>query len=73
MKNFLCFCAWAALLSACHEPSQIPLISLDGFDEDARENGEGLAIDSFFVVVSNPHSRMCNIGCRKSSAYRSIS
>ena len=39
MKNFLCFCAWAALLSACHEPSPIPLISLDGFDEDARGNG----------------------------------
>lgn len=65
MKNFLCFCAWAALLSACHEPSQIPLISLDGFDEDARENGEGLAIDSFFVVPLQSDNECMLAGVKK--------
>lgn len=50
MKKFIYFMFFGLLQTACQEYSHLPLKSLEGFDEEMRENGEGLAIDSFSVV-----------------------
>lgn len=50
MKKTLFFLLSCSLLSACHKPTEMPLRILDGFDEVARENGEMLSVDSFWVV-----------------------
>lgn len=41
---------FSLLQVACQEYAHLPLKSLEGFDEEMRKNGEGLAMDSFSVV-----------------------
>ena len=38
------------LLYACHESPHTQTIVWEGFDEEMRANGEGLAVDSFFAI-----------------------
>lgn len=50
MKKLIYFILFSLLQVACQEYARLPLKSLEGFDEEMRKNGEGLAMDSFFVV-----------------------
>ena len=46
-----CWIVYAGLLLyACHESPHTQTTVWEGFDEEMRANGEGLAVDSFFAI-----------------------